>query len=176
VWAAARRFSRMSRLGKDCVILHFGDHDPSGLDMTRDIGARIALFNGPDVDVRRLALNMNQVETYQLPENPAKESDSRYTEYCATYGTESSWELDALRPTVLGRMVRDAIDGVVDRIAWDDALHEQAQTRGLLRVVSTRFGDVEKFLRKRWPDDVAAAVNSGNDGLYDEEEDEGDDA
>ena len=30
--------------GKKCVVLYLGDHDPSGIDMTRDIQARLDMF------------------------------------------------------------------------------------------------------------------------------------
>jgi aspartate/tyrosine/aromatic aminotransferase len=34
MWGAAERLKKVSR-GKDIVILHLGDHDPSGKDMSR---------------------------------------------------------------------------------------------------------------------------------------------
>src|SRR5215467_8357308 len=44
VWGAAQRLERYLMAGQEVVILHFGDHDPSGLDMTRDIRERLRLF------------------------------------------------------------------------------------------------------------------------------------
>ena len=60
------------------LVLHLGDHDPNGLDMTRDNRDRLALFARGDVEVRRIALNLDQVELYRPPPNPAKETDTRY--------------------------------------------------------------------------------------------------
>ena len=78
------------------TIFHLGDHDPSGIDMTRDNDDRLAMFSGGDnVEVERIALNMDQVEQYHPPPNPAKTTDSRYGAYIERYG-EESWELDAL--------------------------------------------------------------------------------
>jgi hypothetical protein len=57
-----------------------------------------------DLKVCRLALNMDQIERYNPPPNPAKLTDSRANGYIARYGS-SSWELDALEPTVLARLV-----------------------------------------------------------------------
>lgn len=89
-------------MGKDHrerrVILHLGDHDPSGIDMTRDISDRLELF-GADVEVKRIALNWDQIDEFTPPPNPAKLSDSRAGAYIAEYGDES-WELDALEPTL----------------------------------------------------------------------------
>lgn len=44
VWGAAQRLEEYLQAGQEVVILHFGDHDPSGLDMTRDIAERLKLF------------------------------------------------------------------------------------------------------------------------------------
>ena len=49
-----------------------GDHDPSGIDMTRDIQERLELF-GADVYVKRVALTMNQIQTYNPPPEPGKD-------------------------------------------------------------------------------------------------------
>jgi hypothetical protein len=66
-------------------ILHLGDHDPSGIDMTRDVQDRLSLFwkllDGDSkpiqVPIVRLALNMDQILQYSPPENFAKLTDSR---------------------------------------------------------------------------------------------------
>jgi hypothetical protein len=44
IWGAAQRLGEYIRGGQDVVIVHLGDHDPSGVDMTRDIEERLALF------------------------------------------------------------------------------------------------------------------------------------
>jgi hypothetical protein len=44
MWNAGVRIGEYLRNGEQTVILHIGDHDPSGLDMTRDIEDRIRLF------------------------------------------------------------------------------------------------------------------------------------
>ena len=81
--------SKMDR-HQDGIILHLGDHDPSGMDMTRDIQDRMDLFVGPgrSIEVKRLALNMDQVREYSPPPNPAKITDSRAEAYIQEYGDE----------------------------------------------------------------------------------------
>ncbi len=45
LWSAARnRFIRYLQAGQNTLILHFGDHDPSGIDMTRDLQDRLDMF------------------------------------------------------------------------------------------------------------------------------------
>lgn len=66
MWSAAQRFIAKQEAGKDVVLIHLGDHDPSGIDMSRDIEERLVLF-GVDTfmfNFRRIALNMEQVEEF----------------------------------------------------------------------------------------------------------------
>jgi hypothetical protein len=62
-------------------ILHLGDHDPSGIDMSRDLCDRLELFSGARVSFERIALNMDQIEDQQPPPNPAKTTDARFQSY-----------------------------------------------------------------------------------------------
>jgi hypothetical protein len=141
VWSAAQRMKRKVKDGKNPVILHFGDHDPSGIDMTRDIGDRIRLFGGRGIEVRRLALNMDQVEQYDPPPNPAKETDSRFANYLAEYGDES-WELDALEPTVLAKLVNDEIVTLVSYDQWTLSMEEEKENRRELQAISDNYNSI----------------------------------
>lgn len=85
-------------------IIYLGDHDPSGIDMTRDVEDRLNRYSRAPVRVHRIALNMDQVNQYNPPENPTKLTDSRAKSYICQFG-ESCWELDALEPSVLASMV-----------------------------------------------------------------------
>jgi hypothetical protein len=147
VWGAAQRMARMRRRGKRPVVLHFGDHDPSGLDMTRDIRERLELFGGGRVEVRRLALNMDQVEEYQPPPNPAKETDSRFIGYAAEWGDES-WELDALEPTVLGRLLTEEVESLIDGTQWAKDQERERRARAQLTAVSNRWPDVVELVEQ----------------------------
>lgn len=119
------------------TILHFGDHDPSGIDMTRDIRDRLAVF-GVDVDLRRMALNFDQVEQYDPPPNPAKVTDSRYAEYEALHGDES-WELDALEPAVLSKLVEDELNGLIDFDVWGSSQRLEQAGRAKLATVAKKL-------------------------------------
>lgn len=145
MWSAGRRLARHARGKQSPVILHFGDHDPSGMDMTRDIVDRLAMFSGRPVLVERLALNMDQVDQYGPPPNPAKLSDSRSTAYVQAYGNES-WELDALEPSVLAALVRDAVAVYRDEDAWAAAEEREAQGRKELGMIAQEYEGVVAFL------------------------------
>lgn len=89
MWGAGQRMLRYKKQKQKPVVFHFGDHDPSGKDMSRDILDRLELFTGGMLQFERLALNMNQVEQYEPPPNPAKITDSRANAYIAEFGDES---------------------------------------------------------------------------------------
>ena len=125
--------------GKFIYIIHLGDHDPSGIDMTRDLRDRLGLFCGLPVEIKRLALNMDQVEEYQPPENPAKLSDTRAQMYINLYGY-SSWELDALEPRVLAKLVNDFVDGKKDWDAWQASLESEEEMRDELNDFVGKYG------------------------------------
>ncbi|WP_025157260.1 hypothetical protein [Leifsonia aquatica] len=131
--------------GHSPLILHIGDHDPSGIDMTRDIEERLSLFAGGSVEVRRLALNWDQIEAYNPPPNPAKLSDSRAKGYIQEYGS-SSWELDALRPELLIQILQDEIRGEVDQEMWDARMAEEDAAIAEMKHVADRWDDIAEFL------------------------------
>lgn len=124
LWGLAQRLRRAARNGQEPVVFHLGDHDPSGVDMTRDIAERLELFVGRAVQVERLALNMDQVRQYSPPPNPAKITDSRAAGYIALHGRKS-WELDALEPSVLEGLIEEAVLGVRDETAWEGAVAQE---------------------------------------------------
>lgn len=128
-WRAGRRFADYLAKGQRPIVFHLGDHDPSGIDMTRDNTERLAMFAGTKITLVRLALNMNQIEQYNPPPNPAKFSDSRIGDYIKTYNTESSWELDALEPEVMHDLIREAVMRVRDEELWDRMLRQEAEDK-----------------------------------------------
>ena len=147
MWRSGRRFLEMADAGRRCVLIHLGDHDPSGIDMTRDNKDRLATFGEQcGIDVRRIALNMDQVNRYSPPPNPAKVTDSRASDYIARFGAVS-WELDALEPRVLDDMITQEIRSLIDPGQWDDDKNEENQRRQILVEMHDRFDDIVEFLR-----------------------------
>lgn len=131
-WRAGQRFANYIRKGQRPIVFHLGDHDPSGLDMTRDNRDRLSMFAGTPIIVQRLALNMPQIEQYDPPPNPAKTTDSRHDQYVIDYGTKSSWELDALDPVVIHRLIEDAVNQVRDEHLWNQMLSREVSEIRLL--------------------------------------------
>lgn len=141
IWSAAGRLSGMVREHKDVLVLHLGDHDPSGIDMTRDITDRLReLGRTSSIEVRRIALNMDQVEQYGPPPNPAKVTDSRFESYRAEHG-EESWELDALEPRVIHDLIESQIAEVIELDDWNDVLRREEKAREAIEEVADQLSD-----------------------------------
>lgn len=157
MWNAAQRILFFQKEhNQKTVVLQFSDHDPSGLDMTRDIQDRLDLF-GCNVEIRRMALNISHVKQFGLPPNPAKETDIRFEGYAAKFGNES-WELDALEPDFLLQEVRKEIEGIRDAAQWAEAMARQGTEQHNIRQARTAvpgFGVARKRIHLENVDIVA---------------------
>jgi len=139
MWAASKRFKKYIKNGQIPFILHLGDHDPSGIDMSRDIKDRLKLFLGQKIKFSRLALNMTQVESWNPPPNPAKVTDPRAKGYITKFGTES-WELDALEPNVINGLIEKAIQMLISKSGWEAASKVELHHKDILMRVSEALG------------------------------------
>lgn len=130
--------------GQQPVILHLGDHDPSGIDMSRDIAERLEMFAQAPIEFHRIALNMDQVDEYSPPPNPAKLSDARAEHYISQYGP-SSWELDALDPDMLRKLITDHVLVHRDDVLWQTAKRKEAEMRSALGTIADNWRDVAGY-------------------------------
>ncbi|ENL9791318.1 hypothetical protein AB6M11_001494 [Listeria monocytogenes] len=140
MFRSARRLADWQLAGKDITILHLGDHDPSGIDMSRDIEERLATF-GIFPDVKRIALNMDQVDEYTPVPNPTKLSDSRAADYISQFGYES-WELDALQPRIIDDLISRHINPLIDRDLMESVKEKCEEERRQLETVSYHWANI----------------------------------
>jgi hypothetical protein len=145
-WRSGQRYEEAMQAGKRCVLIHLGDHDPSGIDMTRDNDDRLDIFSGGGVEVQRIALNIDQVRQYNPPRNPTKVTDTRAKDYIKRFGHDC-WELDALRPQVIDKLITDAIEGcIADRKIWKQVLAEEREARKPLAMLHGNWDRVKNYL------------------------------
>jgi len=137
-YEAGQRLAAQGKQGKKLRVIYFGDFDPSGVDMTRDVEERLSLFARDTVEVNRVALNMPQVRQYNPPKNPAKISDPRAGDYISKYG-DSSWELDALDPSTLAALVREAVLDNRDNTLWKHAVEKEQSLRDDLKKMAANY-------------------------------------
>lgn len=115
---------------KNIHILYFGDFDPSGLDIERDLYSRLVRYGSPSsLTVTRIALTSEQIMEYQLPPSPAKISDVRYAKFVYETGSDDTVELDALEPPVLSELIRDSVSDLIDWDIWTERIEEETEIR-----------------------------------------------
>lgn len=139
---ALREFAkgRIMPASQQVVVLHFGDHDPSGIDMTRDLEERLSLFTRErvSIDFRRLALNMDQIEELSPPPYPCKVKDSRTSGYQNLYG-DDTWELDALSPKYLENLIDLTVEPLVDWDQWHATERRIERRRAVLQKMTDNY-------------------------------------
>ena len=110
VYDAAQTFKAQALRGKDCHIYYFGDYDPSGKDIGRDIRAKL-LDYAPEAEVsfHEVAVLPSQIDRWSLPSRPTKKKDSR-----AKGWKGDSVEMDSIDPKILRRLVTHSIVACVD--------------------------------------------------------------
>jgi len=157
LWRAARRLGWIVSDGTRVTVLHLGDHDPSGIDMSRDNEDRLRTIIAEDhgilaerrLSFERIALNRDQIDEYNPPPNPAKMSDSRAQSYAEEHGYES-WELDALPPDALAELVRGKIEEHLDRDLYEEWVAREAGERQQLRRVSDNWAEIASYADERF--------------------------
>jgi hypothetical protein len=100
-----------------------------------------------DIEVRRIALNLDQVRQHAPPPNFVKETDTRTSGYRERFGTDECWELDALSPTVIVDLIRSEIEeGLIDRKRWHRTITSENRGRQLLAGAAENWTKVKKLL------------------------------
>jgi hypothetical protein len=112
---------------KPIYIYHFGDHDPSGLDIDRDFKSRLAGFL-PEHDIRWIRLGVTDADfnarkpngDYELIGFLVKrtaQAKGLWRQYLDQY-PDRCVEVDALPTAVLRQRCRDAIKSHIDEEKW----------------------------------------------------------
>jgi hypothetical protein len=166
---AAERLIRYERRGLRVIVYYMGDHDPTGLDIDRDIQDRLAMM-GCQAEVRRIALTMDQVDELNPPPSPVKLTDSRTSKYVDLYGTEECWELDALDPDTLDGLIEQAITSGLDMRLWHARERQEERDLVELQALADNWTSVRAYLDREGLLDYDAADQADADA-EDEEED-----
>ena len=139
-YSAAEAITAAAQEGITTWVYHLGDFDPSGQDAARALRATLTEYTPSGAfEFESLALTEEQIERFQLPARPTKQSDTR----AKRFGRRFSVELDALSPDVLRALVRDTIEehlpaGYMDSVR----LVEEEERRGFVRLMALVEGDV----------------------------------
>jgi hypothetical protein len=126
--------------GRELIALYVGDFDPSGLFMSEeDLPKRLSKYDGDHVELRRIALTREHV--HGLPSFPAtdKRKDPRYRWFRANYG-DRCWELDAMDPNDLRDCVEQAIEDLIEPVAWERCETVNRAEQESLRTILEKWG------------------------------------
>jgi hypothetical protein len=134
-------------------ILYVSDFDPAGMGMPISVARKIEYFQRNegfhelDIRLQPVVLTTDQVERYNLPRVPVKDTDLRKANFEAAYG-QGQVELDALEalyPGELARIMRQAILQYHDPTLTERALKQREALRDALR------GEIEAVLEDYTP-------------------------
>jgi hypothetical protein len=114
-------------LQKPITVFYVGDHDPSGIDIQRDIHRRAQEASGKQFEMVRLAIHASDIEAFNLPPQSIKTTDSRAAGFKRRFGARAATvELDALPVAELRTRVREAIEGLIDFAPWNRQVEVEA--------------------------------------------------
>jgi len=149
-----QRFKEAILEEKNCHILYLGDHDPSGIDMIRDIKSRIGEFLINDnylksfydmeyllenrMFVEPISLTLQQIKKYNPPPNPAKISDPRAKDYLERFGSHS-WEVDSLKPEVLNNILEQKILSLIEMERYNEILSQEVLEKSKIKEFINNF-------------------------------------
>jgi len=150
-------YKRIENACKPSIIFYLGDHDPSGLDMVRDIRDRLKDFgltyfdpyilkkdivkwSDPAFTIKHIGLTWDQIQQYNPPPNPAKLSDPRAKDYVNKYGN-TSWEVDALNPSILHQLIDDEVLSVMNEDRFNEQIKKEEKDKKKLSKISEGFGE-----------------------------------
>ncbi|GGV51065.1 hypothetical protein [Streptomyces spectabilis] len=123
---------RVAAEPREADLLVVGDFDCSGEDIERDWVARTGCWSHTE----RVLLAYEQVRAYELPATEGKRGDPRWPAFARRYGFDPrypvQWEVEALDPAELRRLVLAAVAPYVDRdVLARLVAREEAQRRAL---------------------------------------------
>jgi hypothetical protein len=117
-------------------VLEMFDFDASGNVMAADLQDKYAFWNehehdgALEIEYVRVALTEEQVRSWDLPTRPAKTGGT----HAKSFASKVAVELDAAPPAQLRAALREAIEAIIEPVAWKAARDRES---ALARVVRT---------------------------------------
>lgn len=116
---------RLAESNDDTEVLHIGDFDPSGIHVFVSLAEDVSAFAkhyGRTIDFTRLAVTPDQIEELSLNTSPLKRTDHSHM---LAFSGDVTCQAEAIPPDELARIVREAIEGRLDRDAYDAGLERE---------------------------------------------------
>lgn len=126
------------KYGKEPIILYFGDFDPSGEDIFRDLENSFSFFQIRLKKIEKVSLSKEDIAKYALPPSLAKKTDTRSKNFIKKNG-DIAVELDALPTKIIQEKIKNSIEKYMNMEELQNTFNEQAQERK----------EIEKFIKSR---------------------------
>ncbi len=122
---------------RGAVIFFIGDYDPAGvlIDVAIERELRSHLDPGLDLTFKRVGINPDQIEEYDLPTKPRKASDKRVSDLRETV------EAEAMPAALLRRLLRSEIEALLPPRALEIARVAEESERSILAEFAEMRGD-----------------------------------
>lgn len=133
-YEAAQEINRIDP--ERAVVLYVGDYDPAGVLIPERVESELRKHLKVELDLRRLAINEEQIEAYDLPTKPRKRGDRRRPDVKATV------EAEAMPAHVLRELVRNAVEQYLPAGALRAAKVAEASERAVLMAIAEDAGGV----------------------------------
>jgi hypothetical protein len=139
----------MASVDKPCFVYHFGDFDQSGQDAARAVERGLRHHAaGAEIHFERIAVTQNQIDEWDLPSRPTKQSDTRAKKFGLV-----SVELDAIDPNKLRELVEEVIVRHLPTDQYEVLIEAEKSERKLFQGLA---GLVKQLAQRNAPDEGAA--------------------
>jgi hypothetical protein len=146
LYEAAKRYQDLIDSGIKPMVLMLADHDPTGYFIPSVVQQKLSQYARQPIEVRRIGLNLDQINRYNPPPNRLKEKDPRHAAYVRETGLQDGWELDALEPSVLSQLIRDEVTSLLDVEAWEAAKDRWQDNKSILEQAANRWIEIAEML------------------------------
>lgn len=127
---------RFERSGKDrLVLLIASDFDPDGEEIAQSFARSCRDDFNVEVVARKILLTSSQIKKWKLPPNgmEAKQSSKQFAKFVSQYKSNRVYELEAVSPKLMQATVKEAIEGVIDSVAFNNELALEKQDARILQ-------------------------------------------
>lgn len=134
-------------MGQQPVVLYFGDHDPSGINMInaamQTLEDELGLYG---IEYYRAGINPEHFDLIHAAPVPIKPGDTRSRKFIEQYGTDA-YELDAFHPEQLQQLVSESIERFTDISAYNENVQKEGADLDVIKTLRAGFAD---YMRQKF--------------------------
>lgn len=152
---ARERFLGYAKQNQPTTILHFSDHDPSGVFFAEDLTNRLR-SDTYSLTIKHIGLQLEQVRELGFEREflQARIRDPRLKRYRERFNNDHIWELDAVPPDVLQRWIENAVLEEIERDAWENTTNEITLGREVIQSVFSTNRELLEQLKDSMIDEL----------------------